>query len=116
VQGLSELSKVERVERQGPTTPPLPPKGEGVGGGVGPATAAHRRRDAAEWVRLNLPLCSAFAAEVKAEFGAEVRMTFASENGHVIGKPGGSAGLSVSGDALLAHLPFKRKEKGQSHE
>lgn len=93
-----DYSKVERLERQAPPPHTLPPKGEGVGGGVGLATDS--RQAAAEWVRQNLPVCSAFAAEVQAEFG-QVRMTYAIENGHVIGKPLESAAFSVAGDALL---------------
>lgn len=43
--------------------------------------------DRAAWVRENLPLCAAAAAAFAAAFPG-TRMTYASENGHVIGKPG----------------------------
>lgn len=39
-----------------------------------------------QWVRDNMPVIAAIANEFKAEFG-DVRLVFASENGHVIGKP-----------------------------
>lgn len=39
----------------------------------------------AQWVRENLPECASIAASFRAEFG-DVRMTYASENGHVLGK------------------------------
>jgi len=38
-------------------------------------------------VRANLPTVAAIAASFRAEFG-EVRLAYASENGHVLGKPG----------------------------
>jgi hypothetical protein len=38
-----------------------------------------------QWVRDNLPECASVAAAFKAEFG-DVRLTYASENGHVLGK------------------------------
>lgn len=40
-----------------------------------------------QWVRDNLPISAAIASEFKAVFG-DVRLVFASENGHVLGKPG----------------------------
>lgn len=101
----SGFSNSERVERQAPPPHPSPLKGEGVGGGVGLA-AADPRAEAAEWVRQNLPICSAFAAEVKAEFGS-ARMTYASEGGHVLGKPSEPPVFSVGGDALLPWKPEK---------
>lgn len=107
VRDSSGLTKVERLERQAPPPHPSPLKGEGVGGGVGLAADAQQRREAAEWVRLNLPDCSAFAAEVKAAFG-EARMTFASENGHVVGKPTPPAAFSVTGDALTVGMAMKK--------
>ena len=91
-----------RVERQAPPPHPSPLKGEGVGGGVGLAAAKPSREEMAEWVRLNLPICSAFAAAFRSEFG-DVRMSSASEAGHTIGKPVEAALFSVSGEALMAH-------------
>lgn len=40
-----------------------------------------------KWVADNLPAVAAFASAVRAEFG-DVRLVFAAEAGHVIGKPG----------------------------
>lgn len=91
----STLSNSERVERQAPPPPPL----KGVVGGVGLATDNPSREEAAEWVRFNLPICSAIAAEFKSAF-SEARLTHASENGHSIGRPMGEPAFSVSGDAL----------------
>jgi len=45
-----------------------------------------RAESMAEWVRENLPTCAAVAAEFKAEFG-DVRLVYAKEAGHEIGKP-----------------------------
>ena len=95
-----------RVERQAPPPHPSPLKGEGVGGGVGLA-AADRRSEAAEWVRQNLPECSAFAAACRKEFG-EVRLLWASENGHEVGKPPSLPGYSVCGDSLVFHGKVKK--------
>lgn len=78
------FSETERVERQAPPPHPSPLKGEGVGGGVGLAAADHRAAKA-EWVRQNLPICSPLAVEMRKAFG-EVRLTYAIENGHSIGK------------------------------
>lgn len=44
-----------------------------------------RAEKLAEWVRENLPTCSAVAAEYRAEFG-DVRMVYAREAGHEIGR------------------------------
>lgn len=74
----------ERLERQAPPPHPSPLKGEGVGGGVGLAAADSARSDKAEWVRQNLPQCSAIATAFKAVF-AGVRMTYAEENGKAVG-------------------------------
>lgn len=68
------------------------------------------RSEAAEWIRANLPICSAFAADLKACF-PEARMTYANEAGHVIGKPSPEPGLSISGDALMESLRVKEKAK-----
>ena len=40
--------------------------------------------DRQQWVRQNLPQVAAKAGEFKAEFG-EVRLVYASENGHAVG-------------------------------
>ena len=100
--------RLERVERQAPPPHPSPLKGEGVGGGVGLA-AADPRREAADWVRLHLPVCSEFAAELRKVFGSGVRMTHASEAGHVLGKAFETPAFSVSGDALLPFAKEKQK-------
>ena len=43
--------------------------------------------DKQQWLRDNLPVSAGFVADVAAEFGREnVRVTYASENGHVLGK------------------------------
>jgi hypothetical protein len=57
-------------------------------------------------VRENLPTCADFAAQCRAAFG-EVRMLYASENGHTIGKPSDPPGYSVTGD----DLPVLQKPK-----
>lgn len=93
------------AERSHPPPPPF------RGGGVGVAAPVKpERSEAAEWVRANLPVCSGFAAELKASF-PEARLTYANEAGHVIGKPSPAPGLSISGDALLESLRTKGKAK-----
>lgn len=72
--------------RRGILTPPPPPLKGGVGG-VGkdhsPLPDAERR----QWLTENLPTVAGVVAQFAAEFGREnVRVVFASENGHVIGK------------------------------
>jgi len=104
---VDDFEKLERVERQAPPPHPSPLKGEGVGGGVGLA-AAGRRATQAEWVKQNLPLCSEFAAACRDAFGVGVRMTYAEEAGHIIGKPLPDPVFSVSGDALL---PLQKETK-----
>ena len=43
--------------------------------------------DKQQWLRENLPEVAGVVAEFAAEFGREnVRVTYASENGHVLGK------------------------------
>lgn len=39
-----------------------------------------------QWVRENLPVCAAFAAEVAAVFGPDVRMVYACEGGYRFGR------------------------------
>lgn len=68
------------------------------------------REERAAWVRQNLPTCAAFAAQVAAGF-KDARMTYASENGHVIGKPADVPEIAVSGDALMESLRTKAKGK-----
>lgn len=69
----------------GETTPPL------KGGCVFPQkpppqpTQTAEARQKAEWVRENLPTCAKFATEFREAFG-DVRLTYAAENGHVIGR------------------------------
>ena len=81
----SGFSNSERVERQAPPPHPSPLKGEGVGGGVGLATADSDRAAKAEWVRQNLPICSAIASDFRSVFPG-CRMTYAEEAGHVVGR------------------------------
>lgn len=102
-----DLFEVERVERAAPPPHPSPLRGEGVGGGVG-LPASDGRRERADWVRSNLPICSEFAALVRETFG-DCRMIYAEEAGHVIGKPTPAPGFSVSGEALVMHLPMVKK-------
>jgi hypothetical protein len=85
------------AERRNPL--PHPPLGGGVAEGRVTAPTSDSRQEAAEWVRLNLPICSEFATALKAVF-TEARMTYASENGHTIGKVQTCA-FSVSGDDLV---------------
>ena len=100
------------ADRQGTerrTLLPHPPLGGGVAERVCPAPVALARAQAAEWVRQHLPICSAFAAAVRDEFG-EARLTYASEGGHSIGKPSDPPAFKVSGDDLPAqNKPTKGK-------
>ena len=85
----------------------LPPFG---GGGVsrGCCLAEAAREEKAQWVRDNLPKCSAVASAFREVFGRPVRMTYAEEAGHVIGKRAPEPSLAVSGDSLIA--PRTRKK------
>lgn len=80
------------LERGNGKSPPLPPKG-GEGEGIADrrpnrgSVMADDRESRAAWVRENLPGCAAVAEAFRAEFG-DVRLVFAAEAGHVIGKPG----------------------------
>jgi hypothetical protein len=94
----ASLAGRQGTERR--TLLPHPPLGGGVAERVCPAPVAPARADAAEWVRQHLPICSAFAAAVRDEFG-EARLTYASENGHTIGKPMQTCAFSVTGDDLV---------------
>lgn len=105
VQVSGVFTKAERAERNHPPHPPLGGVGVGVVAPVKPA-----KSDAAEWVRANLPICSAFSAEVKAAFG-DCRLTFASEQGHVIGKPAADPAFTVTGEALIASLTKRKAAK-----
>lgn len=55
-----------------------------------------------QWVRENLPVCAAFAAEVAAVFGPDVRMVYACEAGHTFGRPG-PVGIRLS-DMVIGPL------------
>lgn len=93
------------AERNTPlATPPF--KG-GCGKREGVAPAVGEREAAAEWVRANLPECSAFAAIVR-ELFIQARLCFASENGHTVGKPFVPA-FVVGGDALVQEPMVARK-------
>ncbi len=66
---------------------------------------ADDREQRAAWVRANLPECSAVAAAFRAEFG-DLRLVYASENGHVIGKPG-PGGVKLSETVVGRMYPEK---------
>lgn len=66
--------------------------------------------DRAAWVRENLPQCAAFAAACREVFG-DVRMVYASENGHVIGQPG-PEGISMAETEISGS--WVQKPKGVS--
>lgn len=63
----------------------------------------------AAWVRESLPLCAAAAAAFAAAFPA-CRMTYASENGHVIGKPA-PRGIKLSETVVGSFSKPERKRK-----
>lgn len=65
--------------------------------------------DRAEWVRQHLPICAAAAAAFAAAFPG-CRMTYASENGHTIGKPT-PAGVKLSETAIGSFVEVERKRK-----
>lgn len=69
-----------------------------------------QRSAAAGWLMDNLPTVSAFANMLRAEFG-EVRLVFASENGHVLGKPGPD-GVRMS-DTVVGRMFADRPAKGR---
>ena len=98
------------LERENGKTPPLPPKGgEGEGfAGRQPdrwSVMADDRASKAAWVRENLPGCTAVADAFRAEFG-DVRLVFAAEAGHVIGKPGPD-GVKLSETVVGRMFPEK---------
>lgn len=102
--------EAERRERQSPHTPPFRGGwcvGMPADSGSSP-TGDDSREQKAEWVRKNFPVVSAFAAAVRAEFGA-ARLTYASESGQTIGKPMEPAAFAVSGDDLFCHAVRKAK-------
>ena len=66
---------------------------------------ADDRASKAAWVRENLPGCTTVADAFRAEFG-DVRLVFASENGHVIGKPGPD-GVKLSETVVGRMFPEK---------
>lgn len=66
--------------------------------------------DKQQWLRDNLPVSAGFVSDVAAEFGREnVRVTYASENGHVLGKRfvGDSIKLSETVVGALAKKAVK---------
>lgn len=65
--------------------------------------------DRAEWVRTHLPICAAAAATFAAAFPS-LRMTYASENGHVIGKQG-PRGIKLSETVIGSFSSPERKLK-----
>lgn len=102
------------LERGNGKSHPLPPKGgegEGIAGrrpNRGPVMADDRESRAA-WVRENLPGCTAVAEAFRAEFG-EVRLVFAAEAGHVIGRPGPD-GVKLS--ETVVGLMYPEKPEGK---
>lgn len=63
--------------------------------------------DKTAWLRDNLPTVAAVADAFAAEFGRDgFKVTFASESGHVIGKPFAGDGVKLS-ETLLG--PMNRK-------
>lgn len=62
-----------------------------------------------KWVADNLPDVAAFASAVRAEFG-DVRLVFAAEAGHVIGKPGPD-GVKLSETVVGRMYPEKPEGK-----
>ena len=101
----SSFAAFQQAKTTRDTLPPL--GGGGVSRGCGLADAA--REEKAEWIRQNLPECSAVASAFRAEFGSGVRMSWARENGYAIGKQMPAPAFAVSGDAL--NLPIARKVK-----
>lgn len=67
------------------------------------------RQQLAAWVRENLPQCSAVAERFRAEFG-DVRMVWASEGGHVLGKPGPD-GVKLSDAAFAPWQPMPERRR-----
>lgn len=65
--------------------------------------------DRAAWVRENLPLCASAAAAYAAAFPA-CRMTYATENGHVIGKPA-PRGIKLSETSIGSFAVAERGRK-----
>lgn len=63
-----------------------------------------------EWVRENLPLCTTWAEECRAAFG-DVRLVFAQENGHTLGKRG-PEGLTID-QCLIGPMNIKQTTRGQ---
>lgn len=63
-----------------------------------------------QWVRDNMPTVASVAGEFKAVF-SEVRLVFASENGHVLGKPGPD-GVRMS-DTVVGRMFADRPAKGR---
>lgn len=75
-------------------------------------TVKEDRNERAAWVNENLPACAAVAAAFKAEFG-DVRLVFASQNGHTIGQRSPD-GIPLS-ETLLGPIVTKRKGAGNGH-
>ena len=65
--------------------------------------------DRAAWVREHLPTCASAAAAFAAAFPG-CRMTYANENGHVIGKPG-ERGIKLSETFIGSFVEPERKRK-----
>lgn len=74
------------ARQRGDSPPHNPPKGGCVGGENNPPLPTRSDREAmAEQIRKLVPTCAAIAAQFRAEF-PEVRLVYASENGHTIGQ------------------------------
>ncbi len=66
------------------------------------------RDEKRKWVQDNMPACAAIAAEFKDVFG-DVRLVYASEAGHVIGKPW-QDGVKLS-DTVVGSMVASGKDK-----
>lgn len=63
--------------------------------------------DKTEWLRENLPVVAGIVADVATEFGRDgFKVTFASENGHVLGKRFDGEGVKLS-ETLVGPLSLK---------
>lgn len=60
-----------------------------------------------EWLRENLPVVAGIVADVATEFGRDgFKVTFASENGHVLGRRFEGDGVKLS-ETLVGPLSLK---------
>lgn len=100
----------QQLRQGGNSNPHNPPKG-GCVGFERPSpqpTTKQGNADKAEWVKTNLPTCAAVAAEFRAAFG-EVRLAYASENGHEIGTRSPD-GVKMS-ETNVGSMALKKQER-----